>query len=53
MYQNWSQSKFHLESLINDQHEMHIKNILKTTLKKYFIPSFFVSFKKFITEFDK
>ena len=53
MYQNWSQSKLYLESLINDQHEMHIKNILKTTLKKYFIHIFFVSFKKFITEYGK
>ena len=31
MYQNWSQSKLYLEALINDQHEMHIKNIFKTT----------------------
>ena len=30
MYQNWSQSKLYLEALINDQLEMHIKNIFKT-----------------------
>ena len=46
MYQNWSQSKLYIESLINDQQEMRIKNILKTTMKKYFIQYFFCIFQK-------
>ena len=46
MYQNWSQSKLYLKTLINDQHEMHIKNIFTTTLKKYFIHSFFCIYEK-------
>ena len=46
MYHNWSQSKLYLEALINDQHEMHIKNIFKTTLKNCFIHSFFCIFEK-------
>ena len=34
---------------------MHINNIFKTTLKNYFRPiySFFVSLKKFITEYGR
>ena len=53
MYQYWSQSKLYLEALINDQHEMYIKNIFKTTLKNYFMHSFFVSLKKFLTEYGE
>ena len=53
MYQNWSQSKLYLEALINDQHEIDIKNIFKTTLNNYFIHIFFLSLKKFITEYGK
>ena len=46
MSQNWSQVKLYIEVLNNDEHEMHIKNICKTTLKKYFIRSSFCILKK-------
>ena len=41
MCQTWAQVKFYLEVSKKDEHEMHIKNICKTTLKKYFIRSSF------------
>ena len=55
MYQNWTQSKLYLEALINDQHEMPIKNIFKKVLHQKTILSifFFLSLKKFITGYGK
>ena len=46
MCQTWSQVKLYLEVLKNDEHEMHIKNICKTTFKNYFIRSSFCIFEK-------
>ena len=53
MYQNWSRSKLYIEALINDQHEIHIKNIFKTTLKNYLIHSFLSILEKVYTKYIK
>ena len=53
MYQNYSQFKLYLEALINDHDEM--QDIFKTrpTLKNILSMFFFVSLKKFFTEYGK
>ena len=51
MCQNWSQVKLYLEVLKNDEDEMDIKNICKTTLKMILFVVYFVSLKKFLSEY--
>ena len=46
MCQNWSQVKLYLDVLKNDEHEMPIKNICKTTLNFFFIRLSFCIFEK-------
>ena len=50
MCQKWSQVELYLEVLKNDEHEMHIKNICKTT-KMILSVVHFVSVKKFLSEY--
>ena len=50
MCQKWSQVEIYLEVLKNDEHEMHIKNICKTT-KMILSVVHFVSVKKFLSEY--